>query len=160
MNKRITWNEYFMLVAQVCALRSFDTNTKVGACIVNSENKIVGTGYNGMPSFEGSELLPQNNTADNWLDTKYPYVVHAEMNAILNSTTVDLKNGSIYVTHYPCCDCAKAIIQSGIKNVYYIEDKHPEQDIFKAAKILLSKAQITCTKLEFTHEIKEIIADA
>lgn len=157
MNKRITWNEYFMLIAQVCALRSADTNTKVGACIVDTDNKIIGTGYNGMPSFEcNDDMLPWSNEADSWLATKYPYVVHAEMNAILNSTKSSLKGCVLYVTHYPCCDCAKAIIQCGIKSIYYIEDKHPEQDIFKAARILLEKANIECIKMNYTYDIKEI----
>lgn len=145
---RLSWNEYFIGVAQLAALRSRDTNTQVGACIVNN-NKIISTGYNGLPRTCDECGLPTNREGE-WLDTKYPYVVHAELNAILNAPTTNLKNCKIYVTLFPCCECAKAILQSGIKEVYYIENKHPNDDTYIAAKILFEKSNILVQKLEKT----------
>lgn len=145
---RLSWNEYFIGVAQLAALRSRDINTQVGACIVNN-NKIISTGYNGLPRTCDECGLPTNREGK-WLDTKYPYVVHAELNAILNAPTTKLKNCKIYVTLFPCCECAKAILQSGIKEVYYIENKHPNDDTYIAAKILFEKSNILVQKLEKT----------
>lgn len=141
--KRISWDNYFMGVAQLAAKRSRDLNTQVGACIVKGKN-IIATGYNGMPRTCDECGLPTGREG-NWLDTKYPYVVHAEMNAILNAPTTKLDGCKIYVTLYPCCECAKAILQSGIKEVYYLEDKHPEQDTFKASKKMF---ELSGTKVE------------
>uniref|UniRef100_A0A8C8SEI0 Deoxycytidylate deaminase n=1 Tax=Pelusios castaneus TaxID=367368 RepID=A0A8C8SEI0_9SAUR len=109
----LEWPEYFMAVAFLSAQRSKDPNSQVGACIVNSENKIVGIGYNGMPNGCSDDLLPWTRTAQNKLDTKYPYVCHAELNAIMNKNSADVKGCSMYVALFPCNECAKLIIQAG-----------------------------------------------
>lgn len=118
----ISWDTYFMGVAKLSACRSKDPNTKVGACIVNSKKRIIGIGYNGFPIGCDDDEFPWEREGD-YLDCKYPYVVHAEPNAILNATT-SLDNAVLYVTLFPCNECAKLIIQSGIKEVVYMEDKY------------------------------------
>ena len=121
-NNYIVWDEYFMGVAILSSMRSKDPSTKVGACIVNQDKKIVGIGYNGFPMGCSDDEFPWDREGD-FLDCKYPYVVHAEPNAILNST-VSLKDATIYVTLFPCNECAKLIIQSGIKEIVYMGDKY------------------------------------
>ncbi|XP_031151270.1 deoxycytidylate deaminase isoform X3 [Sander lucioperca] len=108
----LEWPEYFMAVAFLSAQRSKDPSSQVGACIVNQENKIVGIGYNGMPNGCDDDLLPWSRSADDRLDTKYPYVCHAEMNAIMNKNSADVKGCTMYVALFPCNECAKLIIQS------------------------------------------------
>lgn len=142
----ISWDEYFMGVAQLSSMRSKDEVSQVGACIVNQKNRIVGIGYNGFPIGCNDDLLPWEKN-DNFLDSKYAYVVHAEPNAILNSS-VDLEGSKMYVTLYPCNECAKLIIQSGIKEVIYLEHKYPDQDIFEASRRLFEMAKIKVRKLE------------
>lgn len=115
------WNTYFMNLALVASTRSKDPNTKVGACIVDKYNKILGLGYNGLPKGVSDNEFPWNRDNENPLDNKYIYVVHAEANAILNSNN-DLKGGTIYVTLSPCNECAKLIIQAGIKKVIYLKE--------------------------------------
>ncbi|MFP4523408.1 MAG: deoxycytidylate deaminase [Candidatus Nanoarchaeia archaeon] len=136
----ISWDEYFMGVAMLSAMRSKDPSTQVGACIVNPDKKIVGTGYNGWPIGIADEDLPWGREGST-LDTKYVYVVHAEQNAILNSTQ-QLKDCTIYVALFPCNECAKTIIQSGIKEVVYISDKYADLDIFKASKKMFAMAGV------------------
>ncbi|XP_067260466.1 deoxycytidylate deaminase isoform X4 [Chanodichthys erythropterus] len=109
----LEWPEYFMAVAFLSAQRSKDPSSQVGACIVNQENKIVGIGYNGMPNGCDDDLLPWSRSADNKLDTKYPYVCHAELNAIMNKNSADVKGCTMYVALFPCNECAKLIIQAG-----------------------------------------------
>lgn len=150
----ITWDEYFMGVALLSARRSKDPNTKVGACIVNTENKIVGIGYNGMPVGCDDDKLSWNREANDELDTKYPYVCHAELNAILNSNQMSLKNCTAYVTLFPCNECAKAIIQSGIKKIVYMSDKYRGTKMNIAAKTLFLHANVLCE--EYTHQNTEI----
>lgn len=145
-NNYISWDEYFMGVALLSAMRSKDDTSQVGACIVNHKNRIVGIGYNGFPIGCSDDELPWEREGS-FLETKYAYVVHAEPNAILNSS-VDLAGAKMYVTLYPCNECAKLIIQSGIKEVVYLEHKYPEQDIFKASKKLFDLANIKVRKLE------------
>jgi dCMP deaminase len=145
-NNYISWDEYFMGVALLSAMRSKDDTSQVGACIVNLKNRIVGIGYNGFPIGCSDDELPWEREGS-FLETKYAYVVHAEPNAILNSS-VDLAGAKMYVTLYPCNECAKLIIQSGIKEVIYLEHKYPEQDIFKASKKLFDLANIRVRKLE------------
>ena len=142
----ISWDEYFMGVAQLSSMRSKDEVSQVGACIVNQKNRIVGIGYNGFPIGCNDDLLPWEKN-DNFLDSKYAYVVHAEPNAILNSS-VDLEGSKMYVTLYPCNECAKLIIQSGIKEVIYLEHKYPDQDIFEASRRLFEMAKIRVRKLD------------
>ena len=108
----ISWDEYFMAIAKLSAMRSKDPSTQVGACIVGADNRILSIGYNGTPNGFNDDEFPWNREGDN-LNTKYPYVCHAELNAILNSNH-DLKNSKIYVTLFPCNECAKAVIQSEI----------------------------------------------
>lgn len=136
----ITWDEYFMGIAKLAAERSKDPNTQVGACIVNDEHKIISIGYNGMPTGIDDENMPWAREGE-FLKTKYPYVCHAELNAILNSNT-DLRGCTLYVALFPCNECAKAVIQSGIKKIVYADDKHAGDDNVKASKMLLKKCGI------------------
>lgn len=137
----ISWNQYFMAIAMLSAQRSKDPNTKVGACIVTPDNKIVGIGYNGMPIGCSDSEMPWERSAESQLDTKYPYVVHAELNAILNSIK-DIKGCTLYVTLFPCNECAKAVIQSGIKKIVYHTNKYPDSDSVKAAEMLFRIAHV------------------
>lgn len=145
----ISWDEYFMGVALLSAKRSKDPNTQVGACIVNEKNKIVGAGYNGLPIGCDDNDFPWEKEGD-FLQTKYPFVCHAELNAILNNIGMDLKGCKIYTALFPCNECTKAIIQSGIKEVIYLSDKYEGNDIFKASKIMLHKAGVTYRKVKAT----------
>ena len=140
----ITWEEYFMGVAILSSYRSKDPNTKVGACIVNQDKKIVSLGYNGFPisKTDNDKTYPWKREG-NPLETKYPYVVHAELNAILNSRA-DLRNCTIYVTLFPCNECCKAIIQSGIKEMVYLSNKYADSDSTKASVYMLDNAGIVC----------------
>lgn len=140
MKKNITWDEYFLGVSKLSALRSKDPNTKVGACIVNEDNRIIGVGYNGLPYGCEDDVFPWENQGE-FADTKYPYVVHAELNAILNSTR-SLKGCRIYVSLFPCNECAKAIIQSGINEIIYSDDKYKDNPIFIASKKMLDAAGV------------------
>ena len=138
----ISWDEYFMGVALLSSYRSKDPHTKVGACIVNTKKRIVGIGYNGFPYGCQDDSYPWDNAKDmKFLDTKYPYVVHAEANAILNSTQ-NLEGATLYVTLFPCNECAKLIIQSGIKHVVYMDDKYKELDSFIASKKMFDSAGV------------------
>lgn len=143
----ISWDEYFMGVAILAGMRSKDPSTQVGACIVDNENKILSQGYNGLPRGCSDDEFPWDREGD-MLNTKYPYVVHAELNAILNSRGTSLVGSKIYVALFPCNECAKAIIQSGIKEVVYLSDKYSDTDIVKASKRLLNSAGVKMTKLE------------
>jgi dCMP deaminase len=152
--KYLSWDEYFMGVAFLSAKRSKDPNSQVGACIVNEDKKIVGTGYNGFPLGCSDDNLPWNRKG-NFLETKYPYVCHAELNAILNSTK-NLRNCTIYVGMFPCNECAKAIIQSGIKEVVYLSDKYSETDSVKAAKKMFNQSGIRQKRLILKDNILKI----
>lgn len=150
MKKRtdyISWDDYFMGVALISGKRSKDPNTQVGACIVNTDNKIIGIGYNGLPTGFSDDDISWSREAENINDTKYPYVVHAEANAILNSTR-SLKNAKMYVSLFPCNECSKLIIQSGIKKVVYLSDKHSTDDLVKASKKLLKTSEVTYSQLK------------
>jgi dCMP deaminase len=142
----LSWDEYFMAVALLSAERSKDPNTQVGACIVNASNKIVGVGYNGFPIGCSDDELPWDREGD-FLDTKYPYVCHAELNAVLNSITRDLSGCRLYVALFPCNECAKIIIQSGIKEIIYLSDKYSETDVVRASKRLFNSAGISWRKI-------------
>lgn len=130
-----------MGIALLSALRSKDPNTQVGACIVSKNNKIVGIGYNGFPIGCSDDDFSWARKADNVNDTKYPYVVHAEANAILNSTK-DLHGARLYVGLFPCNECAKLIIQSGIVEIIYLSDKYKDADSTKAARKMFRKAGV------------------
>jgi len=142
----ISWDDYFMGVAYLSAMRSKDDSSQVGACIVNTQNRIVGIGYNGLPIGCSDEEFPWEREGQ-WLDTKYPYVVHAEPNAILNAT-VPLQGSRLYVTLFPCNECAKLIIQSGIKEIIYLSDKYEGTEIDIASKRLLQASRVSWRKLE------------
>ena len=147
MSKVISWDQYFMAVAKLSAYRSKDPNTQVGACIVSPENKIVGVGYNGLPWGCEDDQFPWENREGEMYDTKYPYVVHAELNAILNS--IQKLNGCrIYVSLFPCHECVKAIIQSGIKEIIYEDDKYNDTPSDRAAKRMLDAAGVLYTKMD------------
>lgn len=154
----ISWDEYFMGVALLSAKRSKDPNTQVGACIVNEKNKIVGAGYNGLPIGCSDDEFPWHKEGE-FLDTKYPYICHAELNAILNNIGMDLKGCKIYTVLFPCNECSKAIIQSGISEVIYLSDKYQGNDIFKASRIMLDKAGIIYTKVKVSIQNIELSFD-
>ncbi len=137
----ISWDEYFMGISLLSAKRSKDPNTQVGACIVSDRNKILSVGYNGMPTGLSDDDLSWEREGD-FLDTKYPFVCHAELNAILNCAAGSLQNSRIYVSLFPCNECAKAIIQSGIKEVIFGEDKYPDSDGVIASKRMFSMAGV------------------
>lgn len=143
----ISWDEYFMGVALLSARRSKDPSTQVGACIVNSKNKIVGAGYNGLPIGCDDDEFPWEKQGD-FLHTKYPFVCHAELNAILNNIGMDLQGCKIYTALFPCNECAKAIIQSGIAEVIYLSDKYAGTDTAKASRMMLDKAGVSCRKVQ------------
>lgn len=149
MTKRqdyISWDEYFMGVALLSAKRSKDPNTQVGACIVNDKNKIVGAGYNGLPIGCSDDEFPWSKQGD-FLETKYPYVCHAELNAILNNIGMDLKGCKIYTALFPCNECTKAIIQSGISEVIFLSDKYNGSDTSVASKKMLDTAGVKYRKV-------------
>lgn len=142
----ISWDEYFMGIAILSGKRSKDPNTKVGACIVSDEKKIVGVGYNGFPQGCSDEEFPWGREGE-FLETKYPYVCHAELNAILNSIKTT-KGCSIYVGLFPCNECAKSIIQSGIKEIVYLSDKYNGTDSDVASKKMLDATGVKYRKME------------
>ncbi len=149
MSKRadyIDWDEYFMGVAILSAKRSKDPGTQVGACIVTSDRRIVGVGYNGLPAGCSDDEFPWDREGD-FLNSKYAYVCHAELNAILNSTK-NLKGCTIYVDLFPCNECAKSIIQSGISEIVYLSDKYDNTDSNIASKKLLNAANIKLRQLD------------
>ena len=137
----LTWDQYFMGVAMLSAQRSKDENTQVGACIVNKENKILSMGYNGMPTGCNDDEMPWEREG-NPLDTKYLYVCHAELNAILNYGGGSLKGARVYTTLFPCNECTKAIIQAGIKEVIYLSDKYADSDSVKASKRMFDLTKV------------------
>lgn len=147
----LKWDEYFMGIALLSAERSKDPNTCVGACIVSEDNKILSLGYNGMPIGCSDDEYPWERDGDP-LDTKYLYVCHAEMNAILNYTGANMKNSKVYVTLFPCNECAKALIQKGIKEVIYMEDKYASQDSVKASKRMFDSSGIAYRMYEPIHK--------
>jgi dCMP deaminase len=147
----ISWDEYFMGVALLSGHRSKDPGTQVGACIVSSQNKIVGAGYNGLPLGCDDEDFPWEKTGD-FLQTKYPYVCHAELNAILNNIGMDLSGCRIYTALFPCNECSKAIIQSGIREVIYLSDKYNGTDVSIASKRMLDAAGILWRKVEASRK--------
>jgi dCMP deaminase len=142
----ISWDEYFMGVALLSAKRSKDPGTQVGACIVNEKNKIVGAGYNGLPMGCDDNEFPWGKEGS-FLETKYPYVCHAELNAILNNIGMDLHGCRIYTALFPCNECSKAIIQSGIREVIYLSDKYAGTDSSKASRLMLDRAGVQYRKV-------------
>lgn len=148
----ISWDQYFMGIAHLSSFRSKDPSTQVGACIVNPNKRIVGIGYNGLPKGCEDDAFPWAREGE-FLDTKYPYVVHAELNAILNST-VNLDGCKIYVSLFPCNECAKAIIQSGISELVFESDKYHDTKESIASRKMLEAAGVKCTQLQEKVKIK------
>lgn len=151
----ISWDEYFMGVSLLSSMRSKDPNTQVGACIVSTDNKIMSVGYNGFPRGCSDDDFPWERSGESQNDTKYPFVCHAELNAILNAGGQNLSGTRIFVALFPCNECAKAIIQSGIKEVVYISDKYANTEGTIASKKMLNAAGVKLTKFESNNkEIK------
>lgn len=153
----ISWDKYFMAIAKLSSMRSKDPSTQVGACIVGLDNRILSIGYNGAPNGFDDDKFPWNREGEN-LNTKYPYVCHAEMNAILNyrGSRKDLENAKLYVDLFPCNECAKIIIQSGIKRVFYLSDKYANSENNIASRKLFDECGVTYTKLDLEGEKIEI----
>lgn len=153
----LSWDEYFMAVAKLSAMRSKDPHTQVGACIVSNDNRILSIGYNGAPNGFNDEKFPWGREG-NPLETKYLYVVHAERNAILNyrGSRKDLENSKIYVDLFPCNECAKEIIQAGIKEVVYLSDKYADTYETIASKKLLESCNVLYRKMDL-KDSKELV---
>ena len=141
----ISWDEYFMSVALLASMRSKDPNTQVGACIVGEDKRIISTGYNGFPCGCSDDDFPWDREGE---ETKYPYVVHAELNAILNAGGRNISGSKLYVALFPCNECAKAIIQAGIKTVVYLSDKYDGTPSVLASKRMLRAAGVELVKFE------------
>lgn len=160
MTKRedyISWDEFFMGVAKLSAMRSKDPNTQVGACVVDESNVIVSTGYNGFPKWCSDDSFPWDRKADKPEDTKYPYVVHAELNSILNANGKDLRGCKIYVALFPCNECAKSIIQCGIKEVIYLSDKYENDPMTQVAKRMFKVAGVATRR--FVPKNDQLVID-
>ncbi|RMH70345.1 MAG: cytidine deaminase [Gemmatimonadetes bacterium] len=142
----LSWDEYFMGIAIFTSLRSKDPKTKVGAIIVNDQNHIVGTGYNGFVAGADESKFTWNKTGA-WLETKYPYVVHAEANALLNTTVNDLQNCRVYVTLFPCNECAKQIAQKKLAEVIYLRRKDKIEEIYTASERIFEATGIKTRQL-------------
>ena len=145
----ISWDEYFMGVALLASERSKDPSTQVGACIVDEDKRILSTGYNGFPQGCSDDEFPWNRD-EKIGDTKYQFVVHAELNAILNARGKNLSGSTIYVALFPCHECAKAIIQSGVKEVVYLSNKYDGTASVEASKRMLNAAGVTLTAFKPT----------
>ena len=147
----LSWDEYFMGIAKLSSMRSKDPSTQVGACIVGNDNRILSIGYNGCPNGFKDEYFPWDREGEP-LDTKYLYVCHGEMNAVLNyrGNRKDLEDAKIYVALFPCNECAKIIIQSGIKEVIYLSDKYADTDGVKASKKMFDTCGVKYRQIELT----------
>lgn len=158
----ISWDDYFMGIALLAAKRSKDPNTQVGACIVSGDapngfnhNTILSVGYNGLPIGCSDDVFPWEREGE-FLDTKYPFVVHAELNAILNARGKSLVGSKIYVALFPCNECCKAIIQSGIREVIYLSNKYADSDAVKASTKMFEAAGVKLTQLKTNRKKIEL----
>ena len=159
----LTWVEYFMGVAYLSSLRSKDPSTQVGACIVSEDNRILSIGYNGAPNGFEDKYFPWERTGE-FLETKYPYVCHAELNAISNfrGNKKDLVGSKLYVTLFPCNECTKLVVQNGIKEIIYLSDKYKDTEGTKASKLMLKECGVKFTeypkekKKEINLNLKEV----
>ena len=158
----ISWDDYFMGIALLAAKRSKDPNTQVGACIVSGDapngfnhNTILSVGYNGLPIGCSDDVFPWKREGE-FLDTKYPFVVHAELNAILNARGKSLVGSKIYVALFPCNECCKAIIQSGIREVIYLSNKYADSDAVKASTKMFEAAGVKLTQLKTNRKKIEL----
>lgn len=150
----ISWDEYFMGVAKLSGMRSKDPNSQVGSCIVSQDNKILSMGYNGFPIGCSDDEFPWAREGDP-LETKYLYVTHSELNAILNYRGGSLDGAKLYVSLFPCNECAKAIIQSGIKTVIYEEDKYPNSPEVRASRKMMDAAGVRY--YQYNHTNRKIL---
>ncbi|MBQ1310820.1 MAG: dCMP deaminase family protein [Blautia sp.] len=146
----LSWDEYFMGVAKLSGMRSKDPNSQVGSCIVSEDNKILSMGYNGFPIGCSDDQFPWAREGDP-LETKYLYVTHSELNAILNYRGGSLEGAKLYVTMFPCNECAKAIIQAGIRTVIYDLDKYPDSPAVLASKRMLDASGVRYYRYNPTH---------
>ncbi len=152
--KYINWDEFFMGVALLASSRSKDPNTRVGACIVDKDNRILSIGYNGTPNGFSDDKFPWDRNGDT-LDTKYAFVCHSELNAIINykGSRKDLNDATLYVTLFPCNECSKIIIQAGIKNIIYLSDKYDGTTANTASKIMFKECGINYKQLKSSSKI-------
>ncbi len=148
----LSWDEYFMGIAMLSAMRSKDPNTCVGACIVSEDNKILSVGYNGMPRGCSDDEYPWERIGGN-LDTKYFYVCHAELNALLNYDGPSLKGARVYTTLFPCNECAKALIQRGVSEIVYYSDMYADSDATIASKRMFLSADVSCRAYKPTERV-------
>ncbi len=151
----ITWDEYFMAVAKLAGMRSKDPNSQVGSCIVSKDNKILSMGYNGFPIGCSDEEFPWEKEGEE-TETKYPYVVHSELNAILNYRGGSLEGAKLYVSLFPCNECAKAIIQAGIRTIVYDDDKYEATPSVTTSKRMLHAAGVRYYRYQRTGRKLEI----
>ena len=150
----ISWGDYFMGIAILSSMRSKDPNTQVGCCIVDNDNRIISIGYNGFPIGCHDDCLPWKKQGD-FLDTKYAYVVHSEMSALL-SCPVSVKDCIMYTTLFPCNECAKSIIQAGISKLYYLDDKYKDTDSHKASVKMFNLSGVQYEKHIPKHDFLQI----
>ena len=153
----LSWDQYFMGVALLSAERSKDPTTQVGTCIVDARKRIVAIGYSGLPAGCSDDEFPWEREGP-LLETKYPYVCHAELNAILNRNSADVSGCTLYTTLFPCNECAKAIVQSGIAEVVFLSDKHRDSDTDKASRIILERAGVRTRR--FSEEFRIVLSSA
>lgn len=151
----LSWDEYFMGIALLSSMRSKDPSTQVGACIVNSEKRILSMGYNGMPRCCSDDEFPWDKN-ENPLNSKYLYVCHAELNAILNCASGNVRGCTVYTTLFPCNECAKAIIQSGISEVVYMSDKYSDSDSVLASKRMFTTAGVKFREYQISGKTLEL----
>lgn len=152
-NDYLSWNDYFMALAKLSAMRSKDPSTQVGACIVGPNKKVLGVGYNGFPNGCSDDDLPWGKEGG-FQETKYAHVIHAEINTILNSNFNNLQNTTLYATLFPCNECAKVIVQSGIKKIYYLDDHYYNLDFTIVARRIFDLAGVEYIK--FQPRVKSI----
>lgn len=152
----ISWDDYFIGVAILASMRSKDPGTQVGCCIVGEDRIILSTGYNGFPKGCSDDDYPWDREGEQNC-TKYPYVVHAELNAILNAGGKSLSGATVYTTLFPCNECAKAIIQSGITRVVYLSDKYAGTASTIASKRMMDSAGIVYEK--HSSDIDRLVLD-
>ena len=151
----LKWDEYFMSIAQLSAMRSKDPGTQVGSSIVSKNNRIMSDGYNGKPSGFSDDEYPWDREGEA-LSTKYLFVCHAELNAILNHSGGSLEGCRIYTTLFPCNECAKALIQAGISEIIYMQDKYSDTDSVIASKMMMKSAGVSFREYEPTGKILEL----
>lgn len=149
----ISWDEYFMSVAQLTSMRSKDMNTKVGAVLVSQDNKILGTGYNGLPTSIDESLFPKSRDG-NLHETKYAYTIHAEANCLLNTTVFDISNSKLYCTLFPCNECAKLIVQKRISEIIYLSDKYHDESSYIASRKLFDAMNVSTRKYVLNRDLK------